>query len=349
MMQDEIQTLRPDALSPAEIAEKAEKVGEAKAAMPKAKCFASAMLAGAFIAFGALYFCVFLGDPSMQMCIRDSRMVTALFDAGDLSGLLEIDETFGEEAAECGLRSFRIMAGALEGLPISHELLSYEGPFGVGYAVAAFEVQGSAGDGAVRTAVDRDEDRSGARDAAANDAPVDPYVALARASVEGFVRTGNPIAVPDGLPPELSDKRAGVFVSLHEHGELRGCIGTISPVTGSTAAEIVRNGVAAASEDPRFPPVRPDELDALSYSVDVLFTPMPVESIDQLDPARYGVIVTKGWKRGLLLPNLDGVDSAQQQVDIAKRKAGIDLFDDDVELERFEVVRHERGGEPRRG
>ena len=146
------------------------------------------------------------------------RMVTALFDAGDLSGLLEIDETFGEEAAECGLRSFWIMAGALEGLPISHELLSYEGPFGVGYAVAAFEVQGSAGDGAVRTAVDRDEDRSGARDAAANDAPVDPYVALARASVEGFVRTGNPIAVPDGLPPELSDKRAGVFVSLHEHG-----------------------------------------------------------------------------------------------------------------------------------
>ena len=111
----------------------------------------------------------------------------------------------------------------------------------------------------------------------------------------------------------------------------------------------MRNGVAAASEDPRFPPVRPDELDALSYSVDVLFTPMPVESIDQLDPARYGVIVTKGWKRGLLLPNLDGVDSAQQQVDIAKRKAGIDLFDDDVELERFEVVRHERGGEPRRG
>ena len=141
-------------------------------------------------------------------------------------------------------------------------------------------VQGLTGDGAVRTAVDRDKDRSGARDAAANDAPVDPYVALARASVEGFMRTGNRIAVPDGLPPELSDKRAGVFVSLHEHGELRGCIGTISPVTGSTAAEIVRNGVAAASEDPRFPPVRPDELDALSYSVDVLFTPMPVESID---------------------------------------------------------------------
>lgn len=278
------------------------------------------------------------------------RTVTGLFDEGDLEGLFSIDAAFREAAAECGLGSFQIMAGALDGVPATHELLSYEGPFGVGYAVAAFEVQGPKGDGAVAAGVDAEADARGAEDAAAAEQDgADPFVALARAAVEGFVRTGRPLARPDGLPPELADARAGVFVSLHEHGELRGCIGTISPVTGSTAAEIVRNGVAAASEDPRFPPVRPDELDALSYSVDVLFTPMPVESIDQLDPARYGVIVTKGWKRGLLLPNLDGVDSAQQQVDIAKRKAGIDLFDDDVELERFEVVRHERGGEPRRG
>ncbi|WP_281654464.1 AmmeMemoRadiSam system protein A [Eggerthella sinensis] len=277
------------------------------------------------------------------------RMVTALFDAGDLNGLLEIDETFADEAAECGLRSFQIMAGALEDVPFTHELLSYEGPFGVGYAVAAFEVQGPAGDGAVPAGIDRDEDVLDAENAAADDAPTDPYVALARASVEAFVRTGRPLDLPDDLPPELAEKRAGVFVSLHEDGDLRGCIGTIEPVTGSVAAEIVRNGVAAASEDPRFPPVRERELDALSYSVDVLFTPMPIDSLDELDPQRYGVIVTKGWKRGLLLPNLDGVDTAQQQVDIAKRKAGIDLFDDDVELERFEVVRHDRGGEARRG
>lgn len=276
------------------------------------------------------------------------RTVTALFDAGDLDGLLEIDATFAEEAAECGLRSFQIMAGALENLPFTHELLSYEGPFGVGYAVAAFEVQGDAGDGAVRSAVDRDEDELGAADAAADDGAVDPYVALARASVEAFVRTGHPLSVPGGLAPELSDKRAGVFVSLHENGELRGCIGTIEPVTASVAAEIIRNGVAAASEDPRFPPVRASELDALSYSVDVLHTPMPVDSLDQLDPAHYGVIVTKGRRRGLLLPNLEGVDTARQQTDIAKRKAGIDPFDDEVDLERFEVVRHDRGGEARR-
>ena len=242
------------------------------------------------------------------------------------------------------------MAGALEGVPFTHELLSYEGPFGVGYAVAAFEVQGAEGDGAVDAGVDREQDVDEAQDdLAAFELGADPYVALARASVEGFVRTGRTIERPAGLPPELVQARAGVFVSLHEGGELRGCIGTISPVTGSVADEIVRNGVAAASEDPRFPPVRPDELDALTYSVDVLFPPEPVDSPAELDPARYGVIVAQGYRRGLLLPNLEGVDTVEQQLAIAKRKAGIDPADDDVRLERFEVVRHDRGGGARRG
>ena len=145
----------------------------------------------------------------------------------------------------------------------------------MGYAVAAFEVEGEEGDAAVASGVDREQDADEAQDdLAAFELGADPYVALARASVEGFVRTGRTIERPAGLPPELVQARAGVFVSLHEDGELRGCIGTISPVTGSVADEIVRNGVAAASEDPRFPPVRPDELDALAYSVDVL-SPSP--------------------------------------------------------------------------
>lgn len=274
--------------------------------------------------------------------------VTALLDAGDFEGLFKFDEAFLEEAAECGLRSFQVMVGALEGLPVTHELLSYEGPFGVGYAVAAFEVEGVQGDGAVAAGIDEEADARASDDRAAQGA-VAPYVALARASVEGYVRTGRPIARPDGLPPELVESRAGVFVSLHEDGDLRGCIGTIEPTTGNVADEIVRNAVAAAVEDPRFLPVRADELDALSYSVDVLFTPMPIASVDELDPSRYGVIVTKDTRRGLLLPNLDGVDTAAEQVAIAKRKAGIDPADSDVALERFEVVRHERGGGPRRG
>ncbi|HIS41122.1 MAG TPA: AmmeMemoRadiSam system protein A [Candidatus Aphodovivens avistercoris] len=249
--------------------------------------------------------------------------VIACLAAGDFEGLFGFDEAFCAAAAECGLRSFQMMAGALEGVPCDAELLSYEGPFGVGYAVAAFE-----------PAKQQDEEAAAA----------DPVVALARASVEGFVRTGRPIALPERLPDELTRRRAGAFVSLHMRGELRGCIGTIGPTQDSLAAEIVRNGVLAASEDPRFAPVRPDELDALSYSVDVLAPPEPVADASALDPQRFGVIVEKGWRRGLLLPNLEGVDTVEQQLAIAKRKAGISPDDADVSLQRFEVVRHTAGG-----
>ena len=270
------------------------------------------------------------------------RDVTALLSAGDLEGLFDIDGAFADAAAECGLRSFQVMAGALEGVPFSHELLSYEGPFGVGYAVAAFEVEGREGGAAGATEAE-------AVFGAVGEGAADAYVALARASVEGFVRTGRPIDRPVSLPPELLDERAGAFVSLHAHGALRGCIGTVEPVTGCVADEVLRNAVAAASEDPRFSPVRADELDDLEYSVDVLRPPMRVGSAAELDPARWGVIVSKGRRRGLLLPNLEGVDTVEEQLAIAKRKAGIDPADDDVMLERFEVVRHTRGGEARRG
>ena len=295
------------------------------------------------------------------------REVTALMEAGDVEGFFGFDATFLNAAAECGLGSFQIMAGALEDAAFTHELLSYEGPFGVGYAVAAFEVQdlgaATADDGKSESKRELASDAqvggtenacAAARadgeladSAACKPADVDPYVALARASVEGFVRAGRPIEVPAGLPPSLTKERAGVFVSLHAHGDLRGCIGTIAATTGSVAEEIIRNGVAAASEDLRFSPVREDELAALSYSVDVLFPSEPVTSEAELDATRYGVIVTKGFRRGLLLPNLEGVDTVADQVAIAKRKAGIDPRDTDVRLERFEVVRHTRGGEAR--
>lgn len=259
------------------------------------------------------------------------REITALFAAGDFEGLFAFDEAFADAAAECGLRSFQIMAGALEGVSCTHELLSYEGPFGVGYAVAAFEIENSKP--ADHAVVARED--------------IDAYVALARASVEAFVRTGHPLDQPQLLPAELLDERAGVFVSLHKKGQLRGCIGTIAATCDCIAQEIVRNGVASASEDPRFAPVEDDELDDISYSVDVLLAAEPILSVDMLDPARYGVIVTKGRRRGLLLPNLEGVNTVEEQVSIAKRKAGIDPGDSDVRLERFEVVRHDRGGEAR--
>jgi AmmeMemoRadiSam system protein A len=130
-------------------------------------------------------------------------------------------------------------------------------------------------------------------------------------------------------------------VSLKVDGALRGCIGTIAPTWPSLAEEICANAISAAARDPRFDPVRPDELGDLVYDVDVLGEPELVAGIDELDPRRYGVIVScADGRRGLLLPDLDGVDTVEEQVEIAARKGGIDLFGDAYRLERFEVVRH---------
>src|SRR5690606_7601218 len=119
-----------------------------------------------------------------------------------------------------------------------------------------------------------------------------------------YIKSGRPVGIPDNLPEEMIKNRAGVFVSLKKYGQLRGCIGTISPITDSIAQEIIRNAISAGVEDPRFPPVGEEELDELDYSVDVLSEAEPINSVDELDVYRYGVIVSSGRKRGLLLPNL---------------------------------------------
>jgi AmmeMemoRadiSam system protein A len=133
--------------------------------------------------------------------------------------------------------------------------------------------------------------------------------------------------------------KAGVFVSIKKHGQLRGCIGTFEPDKSNVAQEIISNAVSSAIRDPRFLPVVAEELPDLTYSVDVLTTPEPVESEKELDPERYGVIVEKGKRHGLLLPDLEGVDTVEQQIDICRQKAGI-APDEPVKLYRFEVKRY---------
>lgn len=165
-----------------------------------------------------------------------------------------------------------------------------------------------------------------------------PIVELAKKSIEEFVRSGTKISPPKGLPPELT-ARAGVFVSIKTQGNLRGCIGTFQPCTGSVAEEVIQNAIAAATQDPRFTAVTEDELDDISYSVDVLSSPEKIASIRDLDPKKYGVIVAQGMKRGLLLPDLEGVDTAEEQLRIAKTKAGI-WSDDQLEIFRFMVTRY---------
>jgi len=264
------------------------------------------------------------------------RRVTQAMASGDFLQFLTTDASLCSQAAECGLRSFQVMAGALDGLAVSPALLSYEGTFGVGYGVAAFTVTGP---DESRRFAGQYQELEQAR-LAERKAAEDPWVRLARLSLETYVRTGKQLErLPDGLPAEMTGRTAGAFVSLHICGQLRGCIGTTGPTTASVAWEIVQNAVSACSRDPRFSPVRMDELDSLEYSVDVLGEPEPIDSPDQLDVKRYGVIVSCGNRRGLLLPDLDGVDTVQQQIDIARQKGGISSRER-CALERFEVVRH---------
>jgi len=165
-----------------------------------------------------------------------------------------------------------------------------------------------------------------------------PLVELARDTVETYVKERKSPEPPSNPIPEMTEK-AGVFVSIHKLGALRGCIGTFEPQQKSVAEEIITNAVSSATRDPRFPPIAPEELKDLDYSVDVLTAPEPVEDESQLDPKRYGVIVEAGWRRGLLLPDLEGVDSVDYQIDICRQKGGINP-DEPVQLYRFEVKRY---------
>lgn len=167
-----------------------------------------------------------------------------------------------------------------------------------------------------------------------------PHARLAMAAIDEFVRNGRVIAVPRDTPDELKSTCAGAFVCLKMHGDLRGCIGTIEPVCHSLAEEIIDNAISAATRDPRFLPVEAEELPQLEVSVDVLFPPEEIDGPEHLDPKQYGIIVENGSRRGLLLPDLEGVDTVEQQVEIARHKAFI-RHSEPIKLYRFLVHRHE--------
>ncbi len=169
---------------------------------------------------------------------------------------------------------------------------------------------------------------------------MDEYVKLATETITEYVKNGR-VYEPDKstLPEEMTKTRSGAFVSIHKNGDLRGCIGTFLPIQDDLANEIIGNAISAATRDPRFYPITEDELSELEINVDVLSAPEDIDSPDQLDVKRYGVIVENGGRRGLLLPDLEGVDTVDYQIAIAKQKAGIGQHEL-VRLQRFEVVRH---------
>lgn len=304
----------------------------------------------------------------------DKDLVSALA-VGDFARLMTYQDDLLDEVAECGLRSINILGGVIDGADYEPELLSYEDTYGVGYAQAAFrqitwrsqesgESERASTSKQAKAAESKQEEVVESKQAEAVEskqaeaaeskqaeaakqiswlAGLDPYVALARYTVETYVRSGSgPLLSAEelaALPPEMSKEKAGTFVSLHSKGNLRGCIGTIQPYAENIAEEIIDNAISASTKDFRFNPVKEIELDSLEYSVDVLTTPERIDSINELDPKRYGVIVSRGSRRGLLLPDLEGVDTAKMQVDIARQKAGISP-DEELTLERFQVIRH---------
>ena len=249
--------------------------------------------------------------------------------------LFDFSESFCDSAAECGHRSFVIMAGAFDGVDVRANALCHQDVTGVGYGICTFYPEGENKD---RKFLDQYLEKM-ERETSEKRESADAYVQLARKSLESYILKREKIEIPENLPEEMTGTRAGAFVSIHKNGALRGCIGTIGPTTSCVAQEIIDNAISASTRDPRFPAIQPDELKWLEINVDVLGEPEEIESKDQLDVKRYGVIVSSVGKRGLLLPDLEGIDTVDQQIEIAKKKAGIHRFET-VKLQRFEVIRH---------
>lgn len=246
-------------------------------------------------------------DPQGE--VFDQQVVRAIRET-DYEALVNMNPLLIERAGECGLRSIVILMGALEGLEVKPQVHSYEGPFGVGYLVASLPVKG-------------------------NRQP-HPIARLARDTVESHIRGGK-APQPGELTPEMKG-RAGVFVSIKKFGELRGCIGTFEPQRENVAMETIANAISSATQDPRFYPINADELPYLAYSVDILTRPQVADK-STLDPRRYGVIVEYKGRRGLLLPDLEGVETLDEQLLICCRKAGISP-DEPYDLYCFEVQRY---------
>jgi AmmeMemoRadiSam system protein A/AmmeMemoRadiSam system protein B len=268
-----------------------------------------------------------------QAHLFDEEIVASL-RACQPERIINIDQNLRKLAGECGYRSMLVALGATLELASNCDVLHYEAPFGVGYMVAQL----------VQTRAASEENEFGnsraieSQETTAEDSG-EELPTLARRAVESFIREGT-IVEPPSISSPLLGQRAACFVSLKTtSGDLRGCIGTIEPVKRTLAEELIANAISAATRDPRFPPVSNTELPSLRYSVDVLHAPEPAE-FEELDPSTYGVIVEdeSSGRRGLLLPDIQGVETARQQVDIAARKAGI-KDGTPLKLSRFRVER----------
>lgn len=268
---------------------------------------AAADEAVALIASGDLSHCLSEDGPSPYnpAGAEFDRLIADSLRAADFEAVLSIPAQLRQRAAECGWRPLVTLLGALHGRETGSEVLSYQGPYGVGYLIATFPF--AAGETPAELSL-------------AGPTGASEHASLAREAIRTHLAEGKVLEMPQ--PPLSLAAPAGAFVSLKLAGQLRGCIGTIEPVQKNLAAEIIANAIAAATEDPRFQPLRLEELGDVAISVDVLSPPAPAEFTD-LDPAELGLIAQWQGRRGLLLPNLAGVESPEEQLRIVCQKAGI--------------------------
>ncbi len=243
----------------------------------------------------------------------DRAVVRHLGD-GEPDGILDMSDSLVQDAGQCGYNPLLVALGSLADREFHGHVYSYEGPFGVGYAVVSMAL---------------------AADPEGSSGPVE----LAEESLRHYLTEGETLQPPSCLPLELQE-RGGVFVTLRKDGRLRGCMGTVEPTEKNVASEIIRNAVTAGVRDPRFPPVTPEEIPHIDVSVDVLGEPETVGGVQDLDPTRYGVVVSRGARRGVLLPGLEGVDTPERQLEIACQKADLCTRDRGLRIQRFEVRRY---------
>lgn len=270
----------------------------------------------------------------------DRELVEAL-GRSEITHLFSMDPERGERAAACAIHPLMTLAGILDGLQVRAEVRSYEGPYGVGYSVVAI-YPGSPDPRRmvlsslrVQRAERLEERRRRAH----------PAVQLARRALDHYVRTGLTLDFSEGaphegttdfrLPPDLP-QQAGLFVTIKVDGRLRGCMGTLEPTEPTLALEIIHTAILAGMEDDRFPPVEEEDLADLDYSIDLL-SPLHACRFEELDPARLGLVVRHGGRLGVLLPQLPGIDSPEDQIRIACSKAEINPTETGLELYRFEV------------
>lgn len=269
------------------------------------------------------------------------NMVSNAINKKNPLDLLQLKDEDIENAAQCGLRSFLMGFGVLEGLDYDSQVLSYEGPFGVGYLTGYLTSKGTNAKSVINQLLDIKKDKYNKRIG-----KEDNYIRLARLSIEHYVNNNrmlNYMDVQDSFPQEFNKeaaKSSGVFISIYSHGDLRGCIGTIEAYQNSIIKEIIHNSISACAFDSRFQPVEAKELIDLVIKVDILMEPELINSKSDLDVKKYGVIVEAADKRGVLLPNLKGINTTDEQIRIALEKAGIKT-NESFKMYRFRVVRHE--------